>query len=95
MLAVPSERIRRRSEESPVPERGEDRVLPLHRGLEGSRIEHVALHDPQLWMLERKPGRVAHERSHLVALRERLLDQLSAGPAGRADHEEAQWSVFA
>jgi hypothetical protein len=44
---------------------------------------------------ERKPGRVTDKGRYLVALGEGLLDQLQTGPAGRADDEEAEWTVLA
>ena len=87
ILALPEEFL--------VAERGEHGVLPLHRRLERSGNENVALHDPQVRVLKGNFRGVARERGHLVALLERQLDQLTSGPAGRADDEKTERSVFA
>jgi hypothetical protein len=58
-------------------------------------LEHVALHEAELLVPERKPGRVTDKSRHLVALGEGLLDQLQTGSAGRADDEELERAILA
>jgi hypothetical protein len=77
-----------RVKKAPVPERTQDGFLPAHGRLDGRVIEDIAFGDAQIGMLDFQPGRVADERRDLMALGERLLDQLPARPAGRADDQQ-------
>ena len=73
-----------------MPERAQDRLLPAHGRFHCRVIEDIAFGDAQVCMLDLQPGGIADERRDLVALRERLLDKLSARPAGRADDQQPQ-----
>ncbi len=67
------------------PQRADHHVLTAHQVLHGALLPHVAHHQPQP-LVRGQGARSAHQRRHLVSGAHRLVHDLSAGPAGRAEH---------
>ena len=62
--------------------------MAVHDPLHGGRVHHISPDDPQVRLAGVRRHRIAHERRHIVALGEGLLDELPARAAGRSEHEE-------
>jgi hypothetical protein len=62
--------------------------MACDRRFDRALVEHVAHHDAQFGMLDRRRKALADERGDRVALFERLLDDEAARPPGRAENDD-------